>query len=66
MEEAVVRLMELVGGTFHWGIDNALPLVVGALLGSHLIRAGVGLVSDVLGRAKGLLDDATSLLAGKK
>ncbi len=66
MEESVVRLMELVSGTFNWGLDNALALVVGALLGSHLVRAGAGLVSDILGRAKGLIDDAASLVTGKK
>jgi len=66
MEETVMSLMNLVTGTIHWGIDNALPLAVGALLGSNLAKAALGLVGDMLGRAKGLAEDVTSLLAGKK
>lgn len=66
MESVVTDLMGLVSGTLHWGLDNALALAVGALLGSHLCKAGLGLVSDMLGRAKGLCDDVTSSIAGKK
>lgn len=66
MEETVMGLMGLMSHTMHWGIDNALPLAVGALLGSNLAKAALGLVSDMLGRAKGLTDDVTSMLAGKK
>jgi hypothetical protein len=66
MEETVMGLMNLVTGAAHWGISNALPLAVGALLGSNLAKAALGLVSDMLGRAKGLTDDVTSMLSGKK
>ncbi len=66
MEETVMGLMNLVSGTMSWGINNAMPLAVGALLGSNLAKAALGLVSDMLGRAKSLTDDVTSMLAGKK
>jgi len=66
MEETVMGLMDLVSGTLHWGISNALAIAVGALLGSNIIKAGLGLVSDVLGRGKGLVDDVTSTVSGKK
>ena len=66
MEETVMRLMDLVAGTMGWSISNAMPLAVGALLGSTLFRAGLGLVGDMLGRAKGLVEDVTSAIAGKK
>jgi hypothetical protein len=66
MEETVMSLMGLVTGTMHWGIENALPLAVGALLGSSMAKAALGLVGDMLGRAKGLLEDVASMLAGKK
>ena len=66
MEETVMGLMGLVSGTMSWGIENALPLAVGALLGSNLAKAGLGLVSDMLGRAKGLTEDVTSVITGKK
>ncbi len=66
MEETVMGLMNLVSGTMSWSIANAMPLAVGALLGSTLFRAGLGLVSDMLGRAKGLVEDVTSAVAGKK
>ena len=66
MEETVMGLMGLVTGTMGWGIDNALALGVGALLGSNLAKAGLGVVSDMLGRGKGLVDDVTSTVSGKK
>ena len=65
MEEVVMGLMGLVSGALYWGIDNALALAVGALLGSELANAGLGLVGDILGRAKGLVDGVTSKLAKK-
>ena len=66
MEETVMGIMGLVSGTLHWGISNALAIAVGALLGPTMVRAAVGLVSDVLGRGKGLVDDVTSTVSGKK
>ncbi len=66
MEDTVMGLMGLVTGTLNWGISNAMPIAVGALLGSTLVRAGLGLVSDILGRGKGLVDDVTSTVSGKK
>lgn len=60
MENVVMGLMGLVSGALDWGISNALPLVVGALLGSELTGAGLGLVGDILGRAKGLVEGVTS------
>ncbi len=66
MEETVMGLVSLVTGTMHWGISNALPIAVGALLGSTLVKAGLGVVADMLGRAKGLVDDVTSTVSGKK
>ncbi len=65
MEETIVGLMGLVSGTMGWGISNALPIAVGAVLGSTLMKAGLGIVSDVLGRGKGLVDDVTSTVAKK-
>ena len=66
MEEVVTGLMGLVNGALQYGIDNALALSIGALLGSQLASAGLGLVSDMLGRAKGLVEGVTSVLSGKK
>ena len=66
MEETVMGLMGLVTGTMHWGISNALPIAVGALLGPTLAKAALGVVSDMLGRGKGLVDDVTSTVSGKK
>ncbi len=66
MEETVMGVLGLVTGTMAWGIDNAFALAVGAVLGSTLFRAALGLVSDVLGRGKGLVDDVTTAVAGKK
>ncbi len=65
MESVVMGLMNLVGGAFHWGIDNALALAVGALLGSELAGAALGAVSDLLGRARGLLDGVASRMTKK-
>jgi hypothetical protein len=65
MEQTVMGLIDLVSQTFNWGIGNALPIAVGALLGSHLFRAGLGLVSDVLGRGRTLVDNTTAMIAGK-
>lgn len=65
MEQAVSGLLGLVSTTLSWGIANALPLAVGALLGSELFGAGLGLVGDMLGRAKDLCNGVTSKL-GKK
>jgi len=65
MENVVMGLMGLVSGALYWGIDNALPLAVGALLGSELAGAALGAVSDLLGRAKGLLDGVASRLSKK-
>lgn len=66
MEETVMGLMTLVGGAMDWGISNALPIFVGALLGPTLAKAGLGVVSDLLGRGKGLVDDVTSTVSGGK
>ncbi len=66
MESLVTDLLGLVTGTLRWGLDNALPIAAGALFGSGLVKAGLGLVGDLLGRAKGLCDDVTSTLSGKK
>lgn len=65
MEEVVMGLMGLVNGALHWGIDNALALAVGALLGSELAGAALGVIGDMLGRAKDLVGAVTSKL-GKK
>jgi hypothetical protein len=66
MEEVVHGLMNLTTGALTWGIDHALALAVGALLGSHLCTAALGLVGDMLGRAKGLVDGVTKTVAGKQ
>ena len=65
MEEVVMGLIGLVNGALHWGIDNALALAVGALLGSELAGAALGVVSDMLGRAKGLVEGVTSKISKK-
>ncbi len=65
MEEIVTGVMGLVTGALGYGIDNALALAIGALLGSQLASAGLGLVSDMLGRAKGLVEGVTSMLSKK-
>lgn len=65
MEDTVMGLLGLINSTLGWGVDNALPLAVGAVLGSSIFRAGLGLVSDLLGRGKGLVDDVTSMITGK-
>ncbi len=66
MESVITDLMGLVSGTLHWGLDNALAIGVGALLGSNLVKAGLGLVGDMLGRAKDLCGDVASSISGKK
>ena len=66
MEETVMGLMGLVSGTLAWGIGNAFPIAVGAVFGSTLAKAALGVVSDMLGRGKGLVDDVTSAVTGKK
>jgi len=48
-----------------WGVSNAVPIAVGALLGSTLWGAGLGLVSDVLGRAQAVVKGVSDSLAGK-
>ena len=66
MEEVVMGVMGLVSGALNWGIDNALALAVGALLGSELAGAALGLVSDMLGRAQSLVQGVCSRVGGKK
>jgi len=66
MESLVADVIGLVTGTLGWAVDNALAIGAGALFGSGLVKAGLGLVGDLLGRAKGLCDDVTSTLSGKK
>ena len=66
MEETVMGLLGLVTSTLSYGIANAIPIAIGALLGPTLVKAGLGVVSDMLGRGKGLVDDVTSTVAGKK
>ena len=66
MEEVVMGVMGLVSGALNWGIDNALALAVGALLGSELAGAALGLVSDMLGRAQSLVSGVSSRVGGKK
>ena len=65
MEETVMGLMNLVSGAANWGIGNAVPLIVGALLGQTIVKTGAGVVSDLLGRAKGLIDDTASAITKK-
>lgn len=66
MEEIVMGVLGLATGALHWGIDNALALMVGALLGSELAGAALGLVSDMLGRAQSLVQGVSSRVGGKK
>ncbi len=66
MEEIVMGIMGLVTGALNWGIANALPLAVGALLGSELAGAALGLVSDMLSRAQGLIQGVSARVGGKK
>ena len=66
MEEIVMGVLGLVTGALSWGIDNALALAVGALLGSELAGAALGLVSDMLGRAQSLVQGVSGRVGGKK
>lgn len=65
MEEVVLGVLGLATGSLHWGIDNAMPLAVGALLGGPLGHAALGLVGDVLGRAKDVVDSVGSAVFKK-
>lgn len=65
MEQVVGDLLGLVNSAFQYGIDNAVALAVGALLGSQLFGAGLGLVGDILGRAKDLVGGVNTKLGGK-
>lgn len=65
MEEVVLGVLGLVTGSLGWGLDNALPLAVGAVLGGPLSRAALGLVGDVLGRTKDAVDSVGSVISGK-
>ena len=65
MEEIVLGVLGLAGNAMHWGLDNALPLAVGAVLGGPLSHSALGLVGDVLGRAKEVVDSIGSAISGK-
>ncbi len=65
MEGTVMDLMGLVGTTVGWGINNALALAVGAVLGPVISKAGLGLVGDVLGRGKDLVDGTAAFVSKK-
>jgi len=52
MEETVMGLLGLVTGTLSYGIANAIPIAIGALLGPTIVKAGLGVVSDMLGRGR--------------
>jgi hypothetical protein len=65
MEDIVLGVLGLASGAMHWGISNALPLAVGAVMGGPLSKTALGLVGDVLGRAKDAVDSVGSAIAGK-
>ena len=62
----VADVIGLVTGTAAWAVSNALPIAVGAVLGSELAGAALGVVSDILGRAKDLVAGAASKMSAKK
>lgn len=66
MEELVLGSLGLVSGAMHWALSNAVPLAVGAVLGGPLGHAALGLVGDVLGRSKEVVDAIGSAISGKK
>ena len=66
MEDVVLGVVGLVSGSLHWGIANAMPITVGALLGSSLGHSALGLVGDILGRAKEVVESVGSSVFGKK
>jgi hypothetical protein len=66
MEDLVLGALGLVSSAMHWGLDNALPLAVGAILGGPLSHAALGVVGDVLGRTKEVVDSIGSAISGKK
>ena len=44
-------LVDLVTAAAQYGLDNAVAIVIGCMLGPVLIKPGAGLVSDILARA---------------
>ena len=65
MEDIVMSVFGLVSSTMHWGLDNALALAVGAVVGGPVIKTATGLVGDVLGRAKEVVDSVGAAASGK-
>lgn len=65
MDEVLLGVLALVSGSLKWGLANALPLAVGAILGGPLSKAALGLVTDVLGRAKEAVASVDSAISGK-
>lgn len=65
MEDVVLGVIGLATGAMSWGLSNALPLAVGAVLGGPLSKTALGLVGDVLGRAKDAVDSVGTAIAGK-
>lgn len=66
MEELVMGALGLVSGALHWSLGNAFPLAVGAVLGGPLSHAALGVVGDVLGRTREVVDSISSAISGKK
>lgn len=65
MEEIVLGVVGLASGAMHWGLANALPIAVGAVLGGPLSGAALGLVGDVLARAKDAVESVGSAISRK-
>ena len=55
--ELVSAILGLVSSAAHYGIDNAVAIGVGVLIGGPILGAGLGVVTDLLGRAQGLAQD---------
>jgi len=66
MEDLVLGALGLVSSAIHWGLSNAIPLAVGAVLGGPLGHAALGMVGDVLSRTKEVVDSIGSAISGKK
>lgn len=61
--EALTGLLGLVNSAAGYGLDNAVAIAVGALLGPALIKPACGVVCDLLGRAGELVSGVAKVLA---
>jgi len=60
--DLVMSVLGLGMSMGHWAVANALPIVVGAMIGGPLAGAALGLAADMLGRAHKLVADVAGTI----